>query len=83
MTKEPVTAGFEVGVKGGEPLFLIRGNALEVNSGDTDSDKFFVDVHTGTDVVNDTQHKKASFQKKQALTGCPAEQKRKALLNKD
>lgn len=53
MTKEPVTAGFEVRAKGGEPLFLISGNALEVSGGDTDSDKLFVYVHIGTVVVND------------------------------
>lgn len=83
MPEEPVAAGNEVGIKSGEPLFLISGNAFEVSSGDTDGDKLFVDVHTGTVVVNDTQHKQASFQKEQALTGHPAEQKREALLNKD
>ena len=83
MLKEPVPAGFEVRVEGGEPLFLVSGNAFEVSSGDTDSNKFFVDVHTGAVVVDNTQHKKASFQKEQALTGHPAEQKREALLDKD
>jgi len=83
MAKEPVTAGNEVRVEGGEPLFPVSGDAFEISGGDTDGDKLFVDVHTGTVAVNDTQHKKASFQKKQALTGYPAEQKRKALLNKD
>ena len=63
MAKEPVTAGFEVGVEGSEPLFLISGNALEVSGGDTDSDKLFVYVHTGTVVVNDTQHKKPPFKR--------------------
>ena len=81
--EEPFAAGDEVGVEGGEPLFLISGDAFEVSSGDTDGNELFVDVHTGTVVVNNTQHKKASFQKKQALTGCPAEQKREALLDKD
>ena len=81
--QEPVVAGNEVRVESGEPLFLIRGNAFEVSSGDIDSDKFFVDVHTGTVEVNNTQHKKASFQKKHALTDYPAKQKRGALLNKD
>lgn len=29
-------------LKGGEPLFLVRGDAFESSSGDTDGDKFFV-----------------------------------------
>lgn len=63
IAQEPVPAGFEVRVKSGEPLFLVSGNAFEVSSGDTDSDKFFVDVHTGTIVVNDMQHKKPPFKR--------------------
>lgn len=63
MSEEPVTAGNEVRVEGGEPLFPIRGNAFEVSSCDTDSNKFFVDVHTGTVVVNNTQHKKPPFKR--------------------
>jgi len=61
--QEPVAAGNEVRIKGSEPLFLISGNAFEVSGSDTDGDKFFVDVHTGTVVMNDTQHKKPPFKR--------------------
>ena len=61
--KEPVTAGSEVRVKSGETLFLISGDAFEISGGDTDSNKFFMDVHTGTVVVNNTQHKKPPFKR--------------------
>ena len=40
MFKEPVTADIEVRIESGEPLFPVSGNAFEVSSGDTDSDKF-------------------------------------------
>ena len=63
MAEELVTAGNEVRVEGGESLFPIRGNALEVSSCDTDCNKFFVDVPTGTVVVNNTQHKKPPFKR--------------------
>ena len=63
IAQEPVPAGFEIRVEGGEPLFLISGNAFEVSSGDTDSDKVRVDVHTGTVAVYNTQHKKPPFKR--------------------
>ena len=63
MPEEPVTAGDEVGVESGEPLFCISGDAFEISSGNTDSNKFFVDVHTGTVVVDNTQHKKPPFRR--------------------
>lgn len=61
--EKPVTAGLEVRVKGGEPLFLISGNTRKISGGDTDSNKFLVDVHTGTIAVNNTQHKKPPFKR--------------------
>ena len=67
MAKEPVAADDVVRVEGAEPLFLIRGDAFEVSSVDTEGDKFFVDVYIGTVVVNGTQHKEASFQKTQGF----------------
>ena len=63
MPEEPVTTGNEVGVESGEPLFLVRGDAFEISSCDTDSNKFFVDVHTGTVVVNNMQYKKPPFKR--------------------
>lgn len=83
MPQEPVTAGNEVRVEGGEPLFPIRGDAFEVSSCDTDSNKFFVDVHTGTVVVNDTQHKKPPFKRSRYLLVTRQNKKCEALLDKD
>ncbi len=48
VTQEPVTAGNEAGVESGEPLFPVSGDVFEISRCDADSDKFFVDVHTGT-----------------------------------
>lgn len=51
MLKKPVAAGFEVRVEGSEPLFLIRGNAFEISSGDAGSDKVFVGDSTLSPVL--------------------------------
>lgn len=35
-------------VESGEPFFLVSGDAFEISSCDTDSNKFFANVHIGT-----------------------------------
>jgi hypothetical protein len=55
--QEPIPAGLEIRIKGGELFLFVRSNPFKISGGDTDGDKFLMNVDTGTMVVNNTQHK--------------------------